>query len=77
MIQQILYIIFGAVDKSSSRRSIYKRFSNQFCEEKDWLLFDKSYLIMNLFALYDKSIDLELLYDKIKVVVEDEKFGES
>ena len=70
-------IIFGAVDNSSSRRSIYKKFSNQFCKEKDWLLFDKSYLNMNLFALYDKNLDPILLYDKIKVVVEDEKFGEN
>jgi hypothetical protein len=70
-------IIFGAVDKSSSRRSIYLRFAKQFCNEKNWLLLDKTYLDMNLFSLYANNIDLELLYDKIKIVVEDEKFGES
>jgi len=74
-------IVFGASDKSKGRKKIYEQFSKDFSTENNLEYYTKIYSDLTdntdrqIFVLYKKEMDNDILAKTILEILEEEKFG--
>lgn len=64
-------IIFGALDSSDSRKKLYWTYSTEIKDKYNYERLTQSIDNKQIFILY-KEIDKEILFDKIKEIIENE-----
>jgi hypothetical protein len=74
-------IIFGASDKSKGRKKLYEQFCKDFSSENNLEYYTKVHSDLNenidrqIFVLYKKDLDKDILTNTILEILEEEKFG--
>ncbi len=73
--------IFGASDKSRGRKSLYEQFCKDFSSDNNLEYYTKVHSDLNenidrqIFILYKKDLDKDILTSTILEILEEEKFG--
>lgn len=79
--KNISAIVFGASDQSRGRKKLYEQFCKDFSLHNNLEYYSKVHSDLNenhdrqIFVLYKKSLDLDVLADTILEILEGEKFG--
>lgn len=74
-------IIFGASDKSRGRKGLYEQFCKDFSSDNNLEYYTKVHSDLNenidrqIFVLYKKDLDKDILTNTILEILEEEKFG--
>jgi hypothetical protein len=66
-------IVFGEVDKSNSRKKLYVSFCNDFSKENNFDFYTNKQDDKQIFVIYKKNIDKNILTDTIIKIVDEEK----
>jgi len=66
-------IVFGTVDKSKSRKKLYESFCNDFSKENNFDFYTNIQDDKQIFVMYKKNIDKNILTDIIIKIVDEEK----
>jgi hypothetical protein len=74
-------VVFGASDKSKGRKKLYEQFCKDFSFENNLEYYTRVYSDLNenvdrqIFVLYKKDLNKDILSETILKILEEEKFG--
>ena len=66
-------IVFGATDSSRGRKKLYESFCNDFSKENNFEYYTSIQNDKQIFVMYSKNIDKNILIDTIIKIVDEEK----
>ncbi len=71
--KQVDAVVFGATDNSRGRKKLYESFCIDFSKDNNLEFYTNIQDNKQIFTMYKKNIDNNLLIDTIKKIVEEEK----